>query len=87
MLRRAGFAEPLDRMAGHLAKGDIKGVGAMIPEDMASSLAMYGSRDRCRATLDALGEAGLQLAVLHPQFSEGTDPHTAISELIDAFAN
>ena len=86
MLRRAGFGEALDLMADPLAKGDIKQAGGLIPEEMASSLAAYGPRDQCLATLDRFAQAGLKLAVLHPQLPPNADPLEALSELIDAFA-
>ncbi len=87
MLRRAGFGDTLDEMADPLERGDLARAAAMIPEAMASALTMYGSKDRCQATLDGLAQAGLQLAVLHPQMPKGTDHLKAIGELIDAFAD
>ena len=86
LLRDAGYEREMDAIGPEVERRDIAGIAKKLPDEVVSSLGVFGSPDQCRERVKPFQEAGVQVPVLFPTFPPNADPGQVIGDLIQAFS-
>jgi 5,10-methylenetetrahydromethanopterin reductase len=84
-LRALGYGAVVDAVHAALARDDQAAAIAAIPDELVDRLTVYGPPDRCRAGVERLRAAGVDLPIVSARPADG-DWDGALPRAIDAFA-